>query len=171
MSEEVTIIEKSDKNTLCISTIAPTMKLGKVMGPAYRAIMDTMAEQNVKCGDENIPYTKYKNIDWEEQNKTGFIAMFKMLFFHKWEMDIGIPCPESVTGSGSIKQKKLEGGKYLRSLHVGPYQKVGETYKKILSFAKSQNLDVKNFSIEFYLNDPKVVPAAQLETEVLVPVS
>ncbi|MBF0234358.1 MAG: GyrI-like domain-containing protein [Desulfamplus sp.] len=170
MSEDITMIERSEQQALCISETVGTMKLGKVMGPAYQAIMDHFKEHDIKCGEKDIPFTKYKNIDWEKLNRKGLFAMINMMFFHKWEIDIGIPCPESATGEGLIKKMQLESGKYVRTIHKGPYMKVGDTYKKIRTYAIEHNLKFENYSIEFYLNDPREIPASQLETEVLVPV-
>ena len=55
-------------------------------------------------------------------------------------------------------------------MHIGPYQKVGETYKKMVKFAKENNLALENESIEYYLNDPSTVTKDKLETEVLIPI-
>ncbi len=168
---ELTVIERSEQHTLCISEIVSTMKLGKVMGPAYQAIMDHLKKDGIECGEKDIPFTKYRNIDWDKLSKKGLFATINVMFFHKWEIDIGIPCPESATAEGRIKKMQIDPGKYIRAIHKGPYMKVGDTYDKIRSYATEQNLDLKSYSIEFYLNDPRETPPSQLETEVLVPYS
>ncbi|MBF0433011.1 MAG: GyrI-like domain-containing protein [Fibrobacteria bacterium] len=170
MSEEITVIKREETRALAISEKVGTMKLGKVMGPAYMLIMDLMKKAGVECGKDNIPFTVYKNIDWEQQNKTGLFAMINMMFFHKWDMDIGIPCPETVKAEGRAREIKLQAGEFVQTMHRGPYMKVGETYKKIQAYAMGKGIKLKNYSIEFYQNDPRETPATELKTEVLVPV-
>lgn len=170
MSEQITLIERPVQPTLCIPKTASTMQLGKVMGPAYLAITNHLEAHGIQMSEENIPYTRYKQIDWTQTRKKGFLPLIQMMFFHKWVMDIGIPCPDSVPAKGEIKKTNLEAGKYIRTIHKGPYMKVGNTYQRILDFAAERHLKLKNYSIEFYLNDPREVSAAELATEVLVPV-
>ncbi len=170
MSEDISIIERSEQHALYIPETVGTMKLGKVMGPAYEKIMEYLKKQEIEMNENDIPFTRYKNIEWERMNKKGLFAFIHMMFFHKWEIDIGIPCPDAVPGEGNIRKTVLEPGKYLRTIHRGPYMKVGDTYKQMQSYAARQNIALKNYSIEFYMNDPRETPASQLETEVLIPV-
>ncbi|MFC1760619.1 GyrI-like domain-containing protein [Planctomycetota bacterium] len=169
MADDITVIERPGQFALCISETVPTMKLGKVMGPAYMEIMEHLKSQGIECSDQDIPFARYRNLDWDTLNKKGPLAFIKMMLVHKWEIDIGIPCPESTSGAGRIQAMTLESGKFVRTIHRGPYMKVGDTYKRIRAFATERNLVFKNYSMEFYLNDPCVVSADQLETEVLVP--
>ncbi len=170
MSEPISVVERDQRHALCISETVGTMKLGKVMGPAYHAILERLKNQNIDLGTEDIPFTVYKHMDWDKLNQKGFLATINMMFFYKWEMDIGIPCPESAKGEGNIKDITLASGKYVRAIHKGPYMKVGDTYKDIHRYASENNYTFKDYSIEFYLNDPREVPASELETEVLVPI-
>ncbi len=80
MSEDINIIKRSEQQTLCISEIVGTIKLGKVMGPAYQSIMDHLKKHDIKCGEKDIPFTKYNNIDWEKMNRKGLFAVINMMF-------------------------------------------------------------------------------------------
>jgi len=171
MSEEIRIVERVEQHALYISECVGTLKLGKVMGPAYQEIMDLREKNNIECGEGDIPFTVYENVDWEQCQKKGPFAFIKMLFFYKWQLKIGIPSPESVRAEGRMETMKLAAGKYVRALHVGPYMKVGETYTKLQAFATEKDIQLKNSSIEFYLNDPRSVDAAELRTEVLIPIA
>lgn len=170
MFEGISVIDRSQQHALCISETVGTLKLGKVMGPAYQSIMDHIQAADIQPGENDIPFTVYKNIDWARVGQKGFWSFIKLMFFHQWEMEIGIPCPESVKGEGRIKNFQLEAGRYIRTLHKGAYRNVGETYNAICLHAEKQNLKLKDTSIEFYLNDPREVSESELETEVLVPI-
>jgi len=170
MSNDVTIIEKEARHALAISDIVGTMKLGKVMRPAYEEIMAAINEQGIDLAPEDVPFTLYRNIDWDSFDKKGVLATIKVMFFHKWDIQMGIPCPESAKASGRIASLTLDAGKFIRTIHKGPYMKVGDAYNKIKAFAKQENLNLKDYSVEFYLNNPREVAETDIETEVLVPV-
>jgi effector-binding domain-containing protein len=170
MSDEISIVQKESRSALCISDVVGTMKLGKVMGPAYKEIINTLKEQDVIPSEDDIPFTVYRNIDWSSFDKKGPISMLKMMFFKKWHLEMGIPCPDSAKASGRMKKTELEAGKFVRAIHQGPYMKVSETYDKMRVFAAKENLALKDYSVEFYLNDPREVSAKDIRTEVLVPI-
>lgn len=169
MAEEITILTREKQHTICISDTVGTFKLGKIMGPAYEEIYSTITGQNIELDENNVPFTIYNDLDWSRINQSGFFAMIYLLFFHQWKIDMGIPCPESVKVQRRQKSLSIEAGKFLQTLHIGPYQKVGDTYKKMIAYANQENLSIKNKSIEFYRNDPRYTPQSELKTEVLIP--
>jgi len=170
MFAEITTVERQESLALTIKDTVGTMKLGKVIGPAYGSILSYMTENKIDCSQDNIPFCIYQDLNWNELSKTGPIAMFKMIFLHKWHLEMGIPCDRPLPNKPPINSSRLPSGTFLRTIHKGPYMKVGEAYKRIQAEARSKGISLKNFSIEFYLNDPRVVKSEQLETEVLVPI-
>ena len=166
---QVTQITREQQHALCISDAVTTMQLGKVMGPAYKRIMNELEKQNIPLDDKAIPFTIYHRIDWESFDKKGPVSMFKMLFLKKWHIDMGIPVPPEAHGVYDIRMLRIEGGTFLCTVHSGPYQKVGEAYERIRSKAKSEGLTLASSSMEYYLNDPREVKPTELKTEVLVP--
>lgn len=55
-------------------------------------------------------------------------------------------------------------------IHTGPYEKVGETYDKVMKFVAASGLAVAGPVLEKYLNNPMMVKPEELKTEVIVPV-
>lgn len=51
-------------------------------------------------------------------------------------------------GNNIYTRKK---GKYLVGIHVGPYEKLDDTYKKLLDYAKENNIILGRFAFEEYL--------------------
>ncbi|MGD8780636.1 MAG: GyrI-like domain-containing protein [Ignavibacteria bacterium] len=158
MGKEIEIIEKEFQNTLEINIEVPMWKMPSVIGNSYKTIVNYLKSKNLEPSE--APYVRYLNIDWDILYKESKLTGFFKMFTRKWSMLIGFPVKE-----------KLEGGKYVKAMHKGPYQKCGETYKKMISFMKQENLQFKNESIEYYLNDPKTVKKEDLETLVLIHVS
>lgn len=171
MSEEITIVTREKQIALTISDVVGTMKLGKVMGPAYESIAAELTKQGVQFGEGDIPFCKYSNLDWEQLSKKGIFSFINVMFFQKWHLEMGIPCPESAEGKDNIKKSELEAGCFVRAIHTGPYMKLKDTYEKVTTFAAENNLSFKDYSVEYYLNDPREISADQLKTEVLVAIS
>lgn len=172
MSEAITVINRDREHSLMVPAQVGTMKMGTVLGPAYAKVHDQLTAHQTDIDDSNRPYTLYRNIDWDQMNKKGFFAQLNMMFFKKWDLEIGITCPPEVPQTEGVEKLWLEAGRYVRAIHIGPYRKVGDTYTRIRHYAAEQGLgSFKPFSIEFYLNDPGEVPEADLQTEVLVPLS
>jgi hypothetical protein len=55
-------------------------------------------------------------------------------------------------------------------LHVGPYEKEGETVAVMKAFAEKQQLGFAGKHHEIYLSDPRRVPPERLKTIVRQPV-
>lgn len=170
MSDEISVVQKEERTALCISDRVGVMKIAKIAGPAYTEILESLKKQGITPQESDIPFTLYRQVDWSCFAKGGFIQMIKMLFFTKLNLEMGIPCPDSAVASGRIEKKKIEAGKFIRTIHHGPYKKLGDTYNKALAFAATENLTLKDYSVEFYLNDPCITPEKELRTELLLPI-
>jgi effector-binding domain-containing protein len=75
-----------------------------------------------------------------------------------------------VDGEGDITAGETAGGEALCALHVGPYATLGETWAEVFARAAALHRRVTKSSWEAYLNTPAEVPAAELRTEIFVPI-
>ncbi|MDA3863189.1 MAG: GyrI-like domain-containing protein [Deltaproteobacteria bacterium] len=167
---DVKVVNSDSFHSLVISDVVGTFKLGKVMGPAYTDLMAQIEKQGVELTDASIPFTIYRKIDWDSFDKKGVISMIKMMFFKKWHIDMGIPVPKSLEDTDKIKNMEVPGGKFLETIHTGPYHKVAKTYDKIKEYADSSGHQLQDYTIEFYLNDPREVKPQEIKTKVQVPI-
>ena len=167
---EITRVQKEQEFALSVPKIVGTLGLGKVMAPIYESIHGVLKKNNLEFGKDCMPFARYNGVNWEELTKKGFLSAIKLFFFYKWDLNIGITCPESIPPEGPIEKMQIHGGEYLRIIHKGPYQRVGDTYEKVLLYAKTRKIKLDDYSIEFYLNDPREVAPESLETEVLLPI-
>jgi AraC family transcriptional regulator len=83
---------------------------------------------------------------------------------------IGMPI-----GPGGAPVEPLKKGEYAFAkvavcLHVGPYDKVGETYAKMTAFIDQNGWKVAGPAMEKYLNNPQMVTPDKLQTELILPV-
>ncbi|MBU0473767.1 MAG: GyrI-like domain-containing protein [Bacteroidetes bacterium] len=168
MAQKIEIVEKEIGHVLEIEENASMLKLPSLMGKDLTLILDYMKEKNVT--PEEAPYGRYLDIDWDSQMKKGLLADMIDVFTKKWHFTVGFPTQRELEQSGNIKHKFFEKKKYVQTTHMGPYQKVGKTYKSMYIWAKNENLELENISIEFYLNDPKETKKNDLKTLVLIPI-
>jgi DNA gyrase inhibitor GyrI len=71
-----------------------------------------------------------------------------------------------------LKHKKIEAGKYAQFLLTGPYSQIWVAFTQIFrALAESSVRLREEYCIENYVNDPKITPEDQLQTEILIPVA
>jgi len=75
-----------------------------------------------------------------------------------------------VAPSGEVKAGATYAGKAVQFVHVGPYEKLGDTIIKAYAWLAVQGLKPKERLIEEYVSDPGNTPAEQLKTLIKIPV-
>lgn len=63
-----------------------------------------------------------------------------------------------------VTLERIDEGRCVQMLHVGPYEKEGETIEKMRAFAASKGLRLVGPHHEIYLSDPRRVPPERLRT-------
>ncbi len=168
MNNEIELVEKEKLYTLEISAKATMPQMPKLIKTSYKEIVDYFEKNNKS--PETAPYIRYTQLDWEKINTQNKIVAFIKMFTQKWQMLIGFPVSNPIDGEGKITAGFIPAGKYVKAIHKGDYMKVGNTYKKMVTFINDKKLKMGAESIEFYLNDPKEVKKEDLLTEVLIPI-
>jgi effector-binding domain-containing protein len=162
------IIEKEIGQVIELEENVSMFQMPGAMGKNFKELMTFMESKNIKCTD--VPYARYVNIDLDSEVNKGFISMVIDMFTRKWHFFSGFSVPEKVEVVGRIKHSFIPKQKYIKAIHKGHYHKVGDTYKKIHSYIKSEGIKVGSESFEFYMNDPHKTKPEDLETVVLMPV-
>jgi AraC family transcriptional regulator len=84
-----------------------------------------------------------------------------------------ITVPDNWTASGEITEAHIEGGRYARIVHTGPYAELKTAYDWLyqtwLPNSAEEPRDLPCF--EEYLNNPRQVPAKDLQTAVMMPLA
>ena len=70
-----------------------------------------------------------------------------------------------------VKLERLDEGRCVQMLHVGPYEREHETIAKMKSFAEQKGLQLVGPHHEIYLSDPRRVPPDRLRTILRQPVA
>lgn len=74
------------------------------------------------------------------------------------------------SGEGEVVVKEIPGGEFATVLHVGPFEKLHETYREFYQWLAGSGREVKHGpSTETHLNDPETTPPEDLRVEVSIP--
>lgn len=84
-----------------------------------------------------------------------------------------ITVPDGWTPSAGLGEARIDGGSYARIVHTGPYTELEAAYDWLYrTWLPTSGREPRNLPcIEEYLNDPRQVPAKDLETAVLLPLA
>jgi len=133
---------------------------------------------------------KPKNIDFKVSNLECLWFMTDPANTPRelWEWQMLVRIPEALTAADldrareEVKKKRdldtsdverisWEEGKAVQTMHVGPYDKLGETYQKLDQYAREKGLTPQCPGHEIYISDPRRVPPEKIKTIVRMPVS
>ncbi|MBN2344308.1 MAG: GyrI-like domain-containing protein [Deltaproteobacteria bacterium] len=169
--DNIQIVEVESFPVVVVRDVVSTMKIGKVMGPAYHAIKAYLNQEGVTPLDDEYPFCIYRDVTFDHLDAKGFIATLKMMFAEKWNIEMGIPSQKPLSGTETLIATNFPAGKYLQTVHMGPYRFLRQTYKRLADYANAEGIPLGTVSVEKYTNSPGSVPDDALKTIVLVSVS
>lgn len=148
MSYVCQVTEEAKIEVLCIHTRSSVETLPMVLGQCYGELMTYMQVHGV--GMKGAPYVAYYNMDMNDL-----------------DIEVGVAVSKPAEGNERIKSETLPEGRYISTLHVGPYKKIEPAYRALMSYMEEHNLKATGVAYEFYLNDPQDTLEENLETKVL----
>ena len=144
-------------------------KIPKLLGDNFPRIDKQISE---KGGNRaGAPYVRYMEIDWQQMRHCGPLRMIWLMLTAKQPMRIGMAVDAPIEGDGDIEAVAIDSQTCVRTIHKGPYQKVGDTYKKIVDWAEANGVELADYTMENYINDPTTVAKEDIETLILIPVA
>ncbi len=73
----------------------------------------------------------------------------------KLDIEVGFPVAKPIKGKGRIIASELPGGEVAEVWHIGPYEKLGETYSRLAEwFANNKEVEAGDARWEVYWTDP-----------------
>ncbi|RPJ86375.1 MAG: hypothetical protein EHM18_06545 [Acidobacteria bacterium] len=105
----------------------------------------------------------------------------------QWKWQLLIRIPEALTSDdlartaeevrakrgvdpSDVERITWDEGKAVQLMHIGPYDKVGESYQKLDQYAREHGLTPKCPGHEIYISDPRRVAPEKIKTIVRLPV-
>ena len=134
------------------------------VGP-YNAVGETWERLTDWVGAEGLLADggEFLGLSWDDPEVTPT---------DKLRYDACITVDAEVAPSEGVGLMTLSGGTYAATLHEGPYDRLGESYARLLGewFPKHGREPGGPPSLEFYLNDPESTEPEDLLTEICMPI-
>ncbi len=138
MTLDIKIIETKPEHGLSIREIVPNDQIGQKMGQVFGELMAHFGKNRVVMAGP--PFAMYHSYDSE-----------------KTDMEVGFPVTGAPKGDGRVKPCALPGRKVVTATHVGPYEKVVETYTAMQKWMEAKGLKPDKVMWERYMNGPDTV--------------
>lgn len=88
-----------------------------------------------------------------------------------WKFDAAVPVDRNdAPGDAEVKSGETYHGKAVQFVHVGPYDKIGDTLQKAYAWLAVLGYKTQDRLIEEYISDPGNTPVDQLKTRLVIPV-
>ena len=99
-------------------------------------------------------------------------ALYRSWDDKETEMEVGFPVGPGAAGEGRIQLTTLPGGRVIKGTHIGPYDKLVDSYNAMTSWMKAHGYKPANYMWESYMTDPEVEKdQAKHVTEMFWPVA
>jgi AraC family transcriptional regulator len=147
------IVETSEQDYLYAigkTSMAPA-EISRAMGEAFQEVWNFMQAKSIPAaGSALAVYYDYSEDEME----------FRAGFF--------IAPEHAGKAEGAVMADKTPATRAVHALHTGPYSTLQEIYSKIMGEMKWNGHHYGKPTWELYLNDPDVVPEAELKTEIFI---
>ncbi len=152
MPTEIRISEQLPITMLSIRERIQNIEIKSKMGEMFGQLWMFMEKNHVQVAGP--PFAVYH--DYDQQT---------------CDMECGFPTVKPEKGEGNIVSSSVPGGKCVMATHIGPYEKIMETYQLIQEYMHKEGLRQKKVMWERYLNDPATVKDQnELVTEIYWPI-
>ena len=136
--------------TAVVVVTTSTARIGEAMGEAFGAVFAAVGKAGVApVGPAMCKYTAFS------ADSVTFEA--------------GVPVAIPFAGDGAVVGSEVGGGTAAVGIHVGPYDKLSETYGRMQAWLEAQGKTPSSVMWESYLNDSDSTPPEELRTEIYWP--
>lgn len=151
---EISVEERASKAALLVQSSAGTdaESIGKAYGEAYGQLMTYTTTH--KLAVEDAPF------GIEHQSEPDTYTFSAGLFV---EGEVGEP-------EAPIQYVQTRAGRVVRTIHIGSYERLGETVEKLDAYLAVHKLERDGDVTFIWLDDPTQVAPEALRTEVLMPI-
>lgn len=129
----------------------------EIAPPTWEAMFPILADQI-----EQQDILEFLGLSGIDRTKLGEDAMI-------YQAGVALRHPPAAPLKG-LQYRKIEAGKYARFLLIGIYSHIWSAFDQVFKTLAEKKIALREeFCMENYLNDPKVTPEDQLQTEILIP--
>jgi effector-binding domain-containing protein len=154
--EPITLVEVPDQLVLAIRKRGHYRIIPELLASLFEFVFK---KQVAIAGMPMLLLHETSKEEAEEADRTGTA-----------DVEVAVPVNGHVRPEGDIVSYTLPGGTMARVVHLGPYEKAGESYERLFAWMAERDLGVKGPIREVYYNDPREVRPEEIKTEILAPV-
>lgn len=134
-----TVVDREPQAAAAIRAEVPMAELPSVFERGFQEVATAVAKQGLSI--TGPPFGFYPRMPDETV-----------------EVVVGFPVSGAVQADGEVTPFELPGGRVVSALHVGPYDRLEETYQELQGWAATEGLDLADQLWESYLSDPETQP-------------
>ena len=98
------------------------------------------------------------------------IAIYHSMDADQMELSAGIEVSDGVEPTGPLELWELPACEAIKADHFGPYEELGRSHEKVLSYVQQLGRAPRSGPIERYITDPEAEPdPSKWHTEILLP--
>ena len=86
------------------------------------------------------------------------------------DVEVAIPISKNIDETEDMKIYELPGGKMVKTIYKGPYDKCEQAYEKLFKWIEQNGKTITGPTREVYLNDPNEVGIEETLTEIYAPI-
>ena len=146
------IRQTTEQHTAALKMTRPVTQIGPAMAEAFPKLYHAVVSAGVEPAGE--PLARYFDMDAEA-----------VIF------ECAVPVPGPFTAVGEVQPSTVGGGEAAFTVHVGPYDTIGQTWEALMTWLTEQGKAPAGPTWEVYIDDPQEVPENELKTELYIPVS
>lgn len=140
---DVVIRDEPERVTVVVHRVVPMPDLPDFFARAFTATAAAARDQGTTLAGP--PFALYHGMPGED----GV------------DVEAGFPVAAAVPGTGEVVTSLLPGGPAAVAVHVGPYERLVDTYAEVQARLAAQGLTPANEMWEEYLSDPATEPDPQ----------
>lgn len=149
---EIQIVDAPLQHTAVLRERVPMAEMTAFFARAFHETMAAMRAQRV--APVGPPFGKYYGMPTETV-----------------DVEAGFPVSAPITDAGDVTAGTLPGGQVVEAVHIGPYEKLADTYAEAQRWMVERELKPGEVMWECYLSDPEAEPdPATWRTLVMIPV-
>ncbi len=153
MAQEVTVKELGAQPTVAIRTTTSMAEIGNAMGPLFGEVSSYLHKKGAIPAGE--PFTIYHKVEADQI-----------------DMECGMPVASPTEGEGRIAAGELPGGRAATVTHLGPYDKLGDTYAVLTAWVQEKGYKPAGSMWEVYFTDPTQEPdTSKWRTDIFQPIT
>jgi effector-binding domain-containing protein len=154
MEYQVSVRESAPQPILSVRGHTSVGEMPGFFAEAYRDIFERLGELGVHPAGP--PLSIYHDPDFREDDV---------------DVEVGVPVPEAVDGTGRLVGRTLPGGPIATTVHAGSYELLGPAYRSLAAWTQEHGHEMAGPPREVYLNSPtEVKDPSELRTELVWPI-